>query len=836
MAGEHTLVPLALGLFAWCAGVGLVQTLAALPRLGWMLQAFIVLALAAWWLVGAMNTGVHGCSRTLALRIVASCMLALGGIAYATLRAEGRLADALGEAWQDEELQLVGVVDDLPRRSPAGVRFAFRVESVEPPHAQVPSRVSLAWYANAASGPKVDRGDADAQPPVRVRAGERWQLAVRLRRPHGTFNPGAFDLEAWLLQRNLRATGYVRAHVQPRRIDATAGRFIDHVQQLREAVRDRILARDMDPRLAGILVALSIGDQSNIDDDTWRILNRTGIGHLVSISGLHVTVFALMAGTVALFVVRRFTALTSRVPARKLALAIGVLASWGYVLIAGAEIPAQRTLVMLAVGAVAAWLGRLADALLVWTWALAIVLLIDPWAVLAAGFWLSFVAVGLLLYASASSRVAAVHRSRLERWRETLVDATRGQAAITIGLTPLSLALFGQVSLVGPFANAIAIPWVTYAIVPVALAGVFIPWDFGWAIAARLLGPLVDLMEWFSALPGAAWSQHAPPMWTVGAASLGVVFLLAPRALPGRWVGVLALLPMAWVRPDAPPPGVVRLSVLDVGQGTAVVVQTHGHVLVYDTGPGFGGSADAGDRILVPVMRARGLRSVDTLVISHRDLDHAGGAMSLLDAVPVRRLLSSLEAGHPIAERVAWQGMAERCTAGEQWHWDGVDFELLFPRAMHYAQPQRKSNDLSCVLRITSARGARALLAGDIEADSELDLLIEAAERLPAEVLLVPHHGSRTSSTVSFVQRVAPRHAVFSMGHRNRFGHPRTDVANRYRAIGAALHRTDHEGALDFVLDASAVGAPSKARELGLRYWHDRTEGRERPPAKSTAR
>lgn len=809
---------LAQGLLAWCAGVGLVQTLAALPPFSVLMQAALLLAVAAWLLPGTSCVRRH--ARTRAARVVLLPLLLLAGVGYATLRAEARLANALADAWQDEDVRLVGVVDELPRLSPAGVRFAFRVEAVDPAHARIPSRVSLAWYAGATAS---IRSEGQALP--RVRAGERWQLPVRLRRPHGTFNPGAFDLEAWLLQRNLRATGYVRSHEPAQRIDASTGRFLDRVQQLREAVRDRILAHGMAPRLAGILVALSIGDQSNIDDDTWRVLNRTGIGHLVSISGLHVTVFALMAGAIALSVVRRFSWLTSRVPARKLALAIGVAASWGYVLIAGAEIPAQRTLVMLAVAAVAAWAGRLADALLVWTWALAIVLFIDPWAVLAAGFWLSFVAVGLLLYASASTRVSAAVPGRLGRLRETLLDAARGQAAITVGLTPLSLALFGQVSLIGPLANAVAIPWVTYAIVPVALAGVFLPWDLGWGVAALLLAPLVDLMDRFSALPAAAWSQHAPPPWTVMTAGLGVALLLGPRAWPGRWIGVLALLPMACIRPALPPAGSAWLSVLDVGQGTAVIVQTQNHVLVYDTGPNFGGSADAGGRILVPVMRARGLRSVDTLVISHRDLDHAGGALSLLDVVPVHLLLASLEAGHPIAERVALQGMAMRCHAGQQWSWDGVRFEMLFPRATHYTQAHRKSNDLSCVLRITSARGARALLAGDIEADSELDLLVEAAAQLPAELLLVPHHGSRTSSTVSFVERVAPRHAVFSMGHRNRFGHPRADVVDRYRAIGAELHRTDHGGALDFVLDAPVIAAPTRARDQHLRYWHDRTEG-----------
>jgi competence protein ComEC len=328
------------------------------------------------------------------------------------------------------------------------------------------------------------------------------------------------------------------------------------------------------------------------------------------------------------------------------------------------------------------------------------------------------------------------------------------------------------------------------------------------------------MLETLAALPGAAWAQHAPAHWATVLGIAGVLWCLAPRGTPGRVLGVLAMAPLCVVLPAPPAPGTLRMTVLDVGQGTAIVVRTARHALLYDTGPSWNGSADAGGRIVAPWLRAAGIRRLDAMLVSHRDTDHSGGAMSVLAAVPVGLLLTSLAFDHPVVAEHEQRGLHLRCRAGQRWSWDGVDFELIFPEPPHYDDPYRKPNDVSCVLRI-EAPGGRVLVAGDIEATSEVDLVVARRTQLPAGVLVVPHHGSRTSSTQSFVEAVAPRHAVFTVGYRNRFGHPRPDVVARYERVGATLHRTDRTGALTFTVAPGAIDDPEAARASGRRYWHD---------------
>ena len=798
-------------LVAFAIGVGVLQSRAELPSWGPLALAFVALVAALRLRAGRVRTTAPvGRSTQVTLIVLA----ALAGFGYAAGRAQARLADALPPDWEGEDIVVTGIVDELPRVSDRGYRFAFRVERIETPDARVPGRISLAWHAASH-----EQGSAAEAPAIH--AGERWSLTVRLRRPHGNANRGGFDLEAWLLERNLRATGYVRADARNRRLDAFAGRPMDHVQRTREAIRERAGRALQGAAHAAVLVALAIGDQSGIDERAWTVFNRTGVGHLISVSGLHVTVFAVIAGGLAFAIARRAVRLTSHVPARKIAAAVGLVASCAYVLLAGAEVPAQRTLAMLAVSALGMALGRPGTGFIVWLWALTAVLLWDPWAVLAAGFWLSFFAVGLLIFV-ASGRISQSRAAGAwPRVRRKVGEATRAQAAITLGLVPLSLAMFQQVSLVGPLANAIAIPVVTFAIVPVTLAAALMPLEAPWRVAHAMLAPLMRGLEILSTLPGAAWAQHQPPAWAVGAGIAGVALCLAPRGFPGRTLGIVALAPLFLVWPAAPRPGSFRLTALDVGQGTAIVVQTHSRALLYDTGPRWHQSADAGNRIVVPFLRAAGIRALDAMIVSHKDLDHSGGALSVLQAVPVGVLIDSLPDDSPIVARQRERGAHLRCSNGQHWEWDGVLFQLLFPEPVHYTDRWRKTNDLSCVLRVVSAGGA-ALLAGDIEAVSEIDLVSASREALAADVLVVPHHGSRTSSTSSFVTAVAPRHAVFTVGYRNRFGHPRRDVVARYQRVGAALHRTDEAGALTFDFDPPGPGPPRAERDRAPRYWHAR--------------
>jgi competence protein ComEC len=455
----------------------------------------------------------------------------------------------------------------------------------------------------------------------------------------------------------------------------------------------------------------------------------------------------------------------------------------------------------------------------VWLWALAAVLALDPWAVLAPGCWLSFGAVAVLVYA-AWSRVPGVRPANWPaRIRTALAEGARTQWAVTIGLVPFTLVLFGQMSLVSPLANAIAIPLVTLVVAPLAVAGIAWPGDACFVAAHALLAPLMRVMEALAAMPAAAWAQHAPLAWTLPAAAVGVAWMLAPRGVPGRSLGALWLMPLFVVLPRPPPEGSARVTVLDVGQGLAVVVRTHRHAMVYDTGPRWQGGVDAGGRIVAPFLRREGIERVERLVVSHQDLDHAGGAASLVGAVPVARIVSSLRADHPLFAIVP-DVPAQRCEAGQRWTRDGVDFAVLHPPPEAYDDARAKTNDLSCVVAV-DAGGTRVLLAGDIEARSEMRLLRTSREALASHVLVVPHHGSRTSSTPAFVAAVGPAIAIFTPGYRNRFGHPRPEVVARYVAREARTLRTDLDGAIAFDAGPSGIGGIEGARAAYARYWRE---------------
>ena len=805
--------PVALALAGFALGVIGHLTLAHLPSLPAAIAAVSAGVLAGCMVVLHMPRARFAATSVFQAMLLATVAAAAGGtgLGYASWRAQVRLADELPVAWEGVDVAIVGVVDDLPQTGDRGTRFAFAVERSETPGAVVPSRLSLGWYAPA-------NADDDAPAPA-VHAGERWRLVVRLKRPHGTVNPAGFDLEAWLLEHNLRATGSVVASAPSERIDPFAGRFDDYVQRAREAVRARIQAALPGAPYAGVLVALAIGDQRAIPEVQWLVFNRTGVSHLISISGLHVTAFAALAGAGVLALVRRVPAITTRLPARKVAVALGALLAAGYVLLAGAEVPAVRTLAMLGVAAVGVWLARPGTALCVWLWSLVVVLLLDPWAAFAPGFWLSFGAVGMLLYAGAGRLEDVAPKGFGQRLAHGLGEAARTQWAVTIGLVPGTLALFQQVSLVSAVANAVAIPTVTALVVPLALAGLVVPWDALWLVAHAVLALLMILLEALADLPSAAWASHAPSPAALAVALGGVALLLAARGVPGRWLGWVWLAPMVLVMPARPPPASARIVALDIGQGTAVLVETASHTLVYDTGPRYTETTDAGGRVLVPVLRALGVRSLDALVVSHQDLDHSGGALSLLAAVPTKMLWSSLPVEHAIVGTASTAGTAWRCTRGQAWTWDGVRFEFLHPPLEHYTEADMKTNDRSCVLRVT-AGATHVLFTGDIEARSEAVLLRDGLP-VAADVVFVPHHGSRTSSTLAFVAAVAPTVAVVTAGYRNRFKHPRADIVSRYIRTGAVVRRTDVDGAITLDIDPHGTRVQAE-RERRERYWYDR--------------
>ena len=778
-------------ILAFAGGVWLLQQQAALPSLAWWL-AWAVLVMA-----GAL------CRKPGLRRALFVVAWAAGGFLWAGSFAQFRMADELPPQWQGRDIRLIGVVAVLPSAGERGQRFEFDVEQVLTLNATVPRHIQLTWYAD-------DFGRELAVPPPQVHAGERWQLTVHLRRPHGNVNPYGFDFEAWALERNLRAIGHVRVADDNRRLAArvySLMRLGYLVEIAREKVAQRFQAVLGDAPLAGVLKALAVGEQNAISPAQWQVFSRTGVTHLMSISGSHVTMLSGLVFALVLAGWRRWPAAALRLPARKAAALAGVVAALGYVWLSGNGVPAQRTLYMLAVVAMALWLGRAGSAVRVLCLALLAVLLLDPWAVLAPGFWLSFGAVGMIFYIS-------VGRLRRPHW---LREWGLTQWAVTLGLVPALLLLFQQVSLISPLANALAIPLIGLVVTPLTLLGALLPFDFVLHAAHWLMAWCMVALEAMSRLPDAVWQQHIPPFWTVAAALLGIVWMLLPRGFPARWLGMAGMAPMFLVLPPQPPAGALWLSVLDVGQGLAVVAQTQHHALLFDTGPRYNSDADSGSRIVAPFLRAAGIGRLDGMIVSHNDSDHSGGAISVLHALPVDWLASSLVAGNPI---LAEARRTLPCYAGQSWQWDGVRFDVLHPALENYQNERTKSNDRSCVLKITSRHGS-VLLPADAEKLSEQEMLARSPDLLPARVLVAGHHGSKSSSSEEFVAQVHPQTVVFTVGYRNRYDHPKLEVSERYRRFGAMQRRSDADGALLFRFEQQGIQMQAW-REVELHYWRSR--------------
>lgn len=737
------------------------------------------------------------------LRVLWPVSAFLLGIFWAGEMAQQRLSDALPLANEGRDMRIVGVVSGLPQRFENGQRFDFSVEGAE---VKVPRHISLAWYRGWRR--EAEEESPELSGPPEVHAGERWQLTVRLKRPHGNMNPEGFDFEAWLLEAGIRATGLIRPAEDNRRLDAFVASPGNFIERLRENIRTSFFLILPESPNAGILVALAVGDQQSIAPWQWKIFSRTGITHLMSISGLHVTMFAGLAFALISWLWRRSPALMLRLPAQKAAAAGGFLSALVYCLLAGFAVPAQRTLYMLAVVVVALLTHRFTSASRVLAVALGVVLLVDPWAVLSAGFWLSFFAVGVLFYIG-SGRLGAVHWFR--EW-------ARAQWAVTLGMIPLLLLLFQQFSLVSPLANAVAIPVVSFVVTPLAIAAAAVPrFSLLLELADIVTGWLMSLMNWLSGLPWAVWQQHAPPTWSLLMALLGTAWLLLPRGFPARFLGVAMMLPLVLLPPLRPQGGEAWVTVLDVGQGLAMHIQTAEHDLVYDTGPMYSLEANSGNRVIVPYLRARGISRLDGLVVTHQDKDHSGGAESLLDVVPTEWVMSSLPWEHDLSAAPA---TALPCQDGQAWEWEGVRFAVMHPTVAQYDEPAKKTNDMSCVVRVSTSH-ASMLLTSDIEAVSEKALIGRYDGALRSDVLVAPHHGSRTSSTPEFIAAVAANTVIFPVGYRNRFRHPNAQVFERYRASGASLLRTDLDGALTVELTQAGVQLRSERAERP-RYWHGR--------------
>ena len=822
-------------IIGFAIGIGLLQMQAQLPGLEWYGVGLVLAALLGF-------TAWKFWQPFLRVPLLLTCGAWLGFL-WAAGFAAYYLDQELPAAWEGHDITVIGTVADLPDHSAQGLRWRFDVEQVvlqggvKPP---VPPRLALSWYGNQRYQSPAEDGEQAA--PARLalpdmRPGERWRLKVRLKRPHGNANPGGFDYELWLLQDDVRATGYVvGAPAAPgapatainRRLEAFVWTPSHAIDYARGWLRDGIYAALPGAPYAGVIAALVIGDQRGISQADWSIFNRTGIGHLMAISGLHITMLAALFGGLASWLWRRsfFTGaqLPLHLPAQKVAVLAGMAAALLYVLLSGFGVPAQRTLYMLIVVGIAFWRGRIVRVSLVMSLALGLVLLLDPWALLWPGFWLSFGAVGLLLYGSVGRmqppRAMAAAASRKHWWPalvQRLKEASHAQYLVTLGLVPLTVLVFGQYSLIGPIANAVAIPLVSLVITPLALLGSVLPTvlaQFVLQLPHALLAWLAGFLQGLSAMPWAVWQTPVPSWWMFALAMGGTMLLLAPRGWPVRWLGWFGWLPLLLNAPVAPAEGSMRVTAFDVGQGMAVLVETPTHRLLYDTGPYYTPESDGATRVILPYLRARGIDHLDRVVISHNDNDHSGGALSLFGSLPVDSVYSSLAEDSPILRAAP---LHTRCQAGQTWNWDGIGFSMLHPTAASYDSDKWRPNARSCVLKVQIGRQS-VLLAGDIEAVQEDELVNgPMGERLPATVLLAPHHGSATSSTEPFLRAVRPELAIFQVGYRNRFRHPHPDVDARYQRLGIRRLRTDESGAVTMVLgDQLQV---EQYRQQRRRYW-----------------
>jgi competence protein ComEC len=787
---------------AFVTGVFFMQQLAALPDFCWLVAAFFF-ALVLFFVRFFIK---FSATSVVLLTLVAVFLL---GICWASVRAHVRLSDELPHAWELKPILVEGVVASVPEVSKLGERFQFFVEKILTPQAVVPKNIGLSFYY-----PRQAFGEESVAPvayPQQFQAGERWRLSVRLKRPHGTLNPHGFDFEGWALAENLRATGTVKSKAGLKKLNDLVLQPQFLLERWRANIKQTIAESLKGKPYVGVIQALVMGDDSTINAKDWQTFLHTGTTHLMSISGLHITMLAGLAFLFVNFIWRRFPTLMLLMPTYRAGVLAGVVVAIIYALVAGFSIPTQRTLYMLLVFALAVWTGKKWSISQVLALALWVVVLLDPWAVIAAGFWLSFFAIAIITYAL-NGRLTQMH------WFKSAVLT---QWAVTIVMLPILIILFHQASIISPIANAVAIPIISFVVTPLALLGSFLSIDIFLNFAHTVLHGLMWVLDGLNDLPNAIWNQASPPTWTLLPALIGGLILLLPRGVPLRFLGIAGLIPMLFFIPEKPVVGEMKVTVLDVGQGLSVVIQTAGHSLLYDVGPRFNVERDAGNRIILPFLQGEGVRQLDGMIISHDDEDHAGGAQSVLQSMPVGWLLSSFawQESHPNSIKEM------RCWAGQHWVWDGVQFDILSPFGGENNDAIRDNNK-SCVLKVSSRFGS-VLMTGDIEKDAENALLQadDGDEKLKSDVLIVPHHGSKTSSQLAFVEAVAPQISIFTVGYLNRFGHPKADVLERYKNIGAKIYRSDHSGALQIEFMRSKENKPviklQPWRDADQRYWRN---------------
>lgn len=714
--------------------------------------------------------------------------LFMAGFLWALLRAEWVISQRLDADLEGNTVVIEGTISGLPESRASGTRFHFIIQALTDQRGRdrhPPGTTRLSWYGRH---------------PV-PQPGEQWRFKARLKRPHGFMNPGGFDYEGWLFQQGITATGYILPNAATNKRLTRATGF--SIARLRFELR-RKLSGYLGMSPAGALgMALAMGERSGLSAAQWQVLTRTGTSHLLAISGLHIGIIAGLA-----YLLTRWlwplTGLLLGIATPRAAALISVLCALVYAALSGFAIPTQRALIMLGIVMTLLYFFRRTSMSHVIAMSLALILCLDPFAVLSAGFWLSFSAITVILYCM-SHRIGTGAKLWW-RWG-------RIQVCMAVGLLPLLAYLFQQVPLTGALSNCVAVPWISLVSLPLILCGTLLTFiSDGAAHIALDLGRHSLEILWLFLETLARFDVvvlHLPvPSWVALIAALaGVLIIMLPSGIPGRWLGTLWLLPLLIATGDHPPPGQFRLTLLDVGQGLAVMVQTHSHTLVFDTGPRYSDSFNAGEDVLLPALRHGLVNRIDMLIQSHGDNDHIGGLASLLAAIPVDRVLTG------VPGQVDYPNTS-RCVSGQSWDWDGVHLEILHPPPGELFE----GNNGSCVLKIRQA-GYSALISGDIEKPAERDLIARQRHKLPANLLIAPHHGSMTSSTPEFINAVDPNLVLFAVGYRNRFGFPKQDIISRYRRRGIRILDTARSGAIEVHTGATGIEITGYRHQL-RRFWH----------------